>query len=206
MFWGLLGRDRHGSLLVNGVEILLGASFSTCLLAACGSASSHGKGTPSDGGHADSASASDAARPCNLFGTPSICARGQTCCLSDLKSTCRELRACTSAVQFECLSPDRCNAGEVCCATFIPLPRSPDSVPASALDGSAPSPDNMEVTAKSFCASSCAAPSISLCRTSADCANGAACTLLPEGANPGIISIAVEVILACEPPDGGAPP
>lgn len=165
------------------------ASSST-LCAAC--ASSDLASTPSDAGATRETSApvrdapaSDAPKSCSPFGNP-VCPKGETCCLRGLEGTCREVNACTTTTQFECVALS-CAAGEVCCGTFE-----------VASDGGA--------IATTFCKESCSLPAHPVCVTSADCAPPGICTILPEGANSAVLAAAVESYSVCKPPDGGATP
>ena len=191
---------------MNAASVLLGLSVCAVLLAGCSSRANKKTACPSDagvGGHGGSASA--VAKSCNPFAKP-VCGPGRTCCFADPAGTCSNLSACTSPVQVQCASPAQCKPGELCCATFVPEPRSAGSA-AGTEDASGPSPTaDAGVMVTSFCAKSCAAPSVILCETSADCANGASCTTLPEGSNPGLIAVAVEIFLTCAGPGGGTPP
>jgi hypothetical protein len=183
---------------MNAAMVWFGVSLSTGLLMACGSSSNDKHGASNDGG-ADTALARDGAQGCTALGAPG-CGKGKTCCLSSLSGTCEDLNACSSSVQFECQSRSSCAVGEVCCAS-IPLDQ--------AIDWSAVSPEGglvaLGVTSTSFCSSSCARPRFSLCTTGADCADGAACAMLPEG-NPILLVLGAEALTVCAPIDGGTSP
>jgi len=180
---------------MNVAMVWFGVSFTAGLLVACGSSPNDKHGASSEGG-ADTALASNGAQRCTALGAPA-CGKGKTCCLSSLSGTCEDLKACSSTVQFECQSRSSCAAGEVCCAS-IPLDQ--------AIDWSALTPEGgliaLGVTTKSFCSSSCASPQLSLCTTGADCADGAACAMLPEG-SPILLALGSETLTACAPIDGG---
>jgi hypothetical protein len=100
-------------------------------------------------------------------------------------------------VQFECQTRQNCAAGEVCCAS-IPLDQ--------AIDWSAFSPEGglvaLGVSSTSFCSGSCVSPHFSLCTTSADCAGGATCDMLPEGLAI-LIALGNEALPVCASVDGG---
>jgi hypothetical protein len=190
---------------MNQVKVLLWACWSVGLLWACGSSSNENGRARGDGGDAARGSTADAGRACNPF-SPSSCARGQTCCLSGYSGTCQDLSACSSSFQFECTSPADCDAGEICCGTFVPG----FSGPILDASGDARAEDGgyrplVDIAANAFCAESCSAPSVPLCRTSADCPAGASCEVPPEGGNPPILGVAAEALLLCAAPDGGAP-
>ena len=171
-----------------------------CLLFACGTSSEDGNGSDSGRGDDSSVHFSDATETCNAFGAPA-CAAGKTCCFSGLSGTCKELSSCTSSLQFECGDPGHCRTGEVCCAS-IPLGLDA-SVLSQDRDAEA-GPGLIGVTATSFCSSSCSPPSFSICRTNADCSDGASCTLLPEG-DFVLLALGAETLTVCAQPDGGAP-
>ncbi len=184
---------------MNAAMVRLGVSLSTGLPMACGSPSNGTHATSSDSGAGgDTGLASDGSQQCTPLGAPA-CARGKTCCVSGLSGTCENLGACSSPVQFECQSRHSCAAGEVCCAS-IPLDL--------AIDWSAVSPEGglvaLGVTSTSFCSSGCASPHLSLCTTSADCAGGTECAMLPEG-NAILLALGAEALTVCAPIDGGAP-
>jgi len=184
--------------VMQAVRVLLPLSSMVCLLFACGTSSEDSNG--SDGGRRGDSSVhfSDAKEICNAFGAPT-CAAGNTCCFSGLSGICKELSSCTSSLQFECGGPDNCRTGEVCCAS-IPV----------GLDASVLSLDRdaeaglglIGVTATSFCSSSCSWPSSSICKSNADCSNGASCTLLPEG-DLVLLVLGAETLAVCAQPDGG---
>lgn len=145
-------------------------------------------GPHGEGGREASAGAGkatpDAAGSCTPF-IP-VCARGETCCMSDLEGTCQALSECTSPVQFECKWPSDCADGELCCATFQEL-----------ADGG--------FSSTSFCQTSCAPPAHPTCLYSDDCPNGESCTPLPEGGSSSIVAVAAEVLLLCLSADASVP-
>lgn len=58
------------------------------------------------------------------------------------------------------------------------------------------------VTATSFCARTCSAPSQPLCVEQTDCTGGATCTGLPEG-SPILIVLGAETLGVCATSEGG---
>ena len=186
---------------------LLLAAVAAALGAACGSSPAENR-APRDGGNLaapgdagstygsgsqDARSALDAARACQPVGT-ATCGPGKICCASGVSGTCTDLGACAKPVQVECWGPGDCGAGQVCCGSFVP---------AFALASSGGAPDaSMSVTVT--CQGSCALPSLSLCRTQADCTDGR-CTVVPEGGNHGLLAVISEVISVCVRQEAGAP-
>jgi hypothetical protein len=162
-------------------------------LLACGSSSNS---APSRDAEADTTYTEDVAQTCEAFSAPG-CRPGETCCLSDRMGTCTASTACASPLHFECMGPAGCKAGQLCCAT-VPL-----GLDASILNTAAGGPVVVGVTATSRCATSCASPSYSLCRTSADCPGAAACDQLPEG-DVLLLALGAETLTVCSSDAGVA--